>query len=197
MAVDDDGSTSKYDYLLLARHGQDEDLAPVEAVARRLVDTLGDLTAFPPPLKVTVVEHADTEPARRTAEIFAEALGLQAQTGELELGPERFPPVVTDKTATAVTEARAGIDTRIRQHGETMLIVGHEPAIDWLLSDWVDWGNEPLALASGELVCLARAAGSSAPWHLWWVITPDDASAIEPLRQKLASKMTEIGRAHV
>jgi hypothetical protein len=82
---------SDYEYLLVARHGRVDELASVRKVARRLVETLDELEGSPTPATVNAVEHADTEASRRTAEVFAEELGVRAQMGEVALGPDRFP----------------------------------------------------------------------------------------------------------
>jgi phosphohistidine phosphatase SixA len=180
---------SDYEYLFVARHGKVEDLAPVRAVARRLVETLKELEASPTRPSVATVEHADTEASRRTAEVFAEALRVPVQVGEVALSPTRFPVFEPGEAARELVDARRQIDERLKGGAEPFLLVGHQPAIDWLLCEWVDWGNQPVALASAELACLARA-GADKPWHLWWVLTPTEAAAIEPLRQKIVSKMT-------
>lgn len=96
----------------------------------------------------------------------------------------------------------------------TLLLVGHQPAIDWLLDGCLARGTVPPALASAEIACLARKtrnrkpeAGNgernvmskppwrhrSARWHLWWILTPSKAAAIEQLRTKLTSKMVVLG----
>jgi hypothetical protein len=180
----------QFEYLLVVRHGRVDDLAPVEEVARKLVETLDELLASSSRLSVGAVEHACTEASRATADVFAQKLGLRARAGPVALGPEAFPPYAPADAAAAVIEARSTINERIEEEGRPWLMVGHEPAIDWLLHDWVDWGKRPLALAPAELACLSRVRGAGGLWHLWWVLTPSAAAAIEPLREKISSKMT-------
>lgn len=175
-----------YQYLLIARHGRIADLEPVQEVARRLADTLKELSDSHWPVCVTAVEHADTGECRATADVYATALQRSSRAG-INLGPEEFPPYAPEKARDQVERHQKLINERLGNREAAIFIVGHEPAIDWLLCEWVD---RPVALASAEIVCLARAAGSLGKWHLWWVLTPSKAAEIEPLRQKIGSKMT-------
>lgn len=82
------------------------------------------------------------------------------------------------------------IEKRLAETPSTvLLLVGHQPAIDWLLADHRVDGA--VALAAAEVACLAHPANADdAKWHLWWMLTPSESAAIEPLRQKISSKMT-------
>jgi hypothetical protein len=175
---------SEYEFLLVARHGRIDDLGPVRKVASRLRDTLTELQSSPTPLKVTAVEDAGTPETRATADVFAEALGLIARPAKVKLSIDRFPPFHPAEAQENLAQARA--DIPVAGDSAAVLLVGHEPAIDWLLAGWVD---RPVALATGEVACLARRPRDE-KWHLWWVLTPPGAAEIEALRAKISSKMT-------
>jgi phosphohistidine phosphatase SixA len=184
-----------YQYLLVARHARADKLSAAHEVAQRLVDTLEELAPSKWPMQVTDIEHSDTDASRHTAEIFADALGVPARTGDVALGPKQFPPYaparVNDQApGDPVETSWVRIEKRLLKTPSTvLLLVGHQPAIDWLLAD--DRVDGAVALAPGELACLARRTGADgAKWHLWWMVTPSEAAAIESLRQKISSKMT-------
>ena len=83
-----------------------------------------------------------------------------------------------------------------------LLVVGNEPALDWLMDRWT---NKPVALDRAELVCLVRAHGARwwqgrrpngfrmlqlpRQWHMWWALTSGSGESIEALGVKIQSKM--------
>jgi hypothetical protein len=181
--------------LLITRHARPDKTSAADEVAERLVDTQTELARSKWPMQVTDVEHADTHESCATAEIFARALGLRARTGDVALGPKDFPPYAPTHTETqqpdadAVERSWVKIEERLAEAPSAVpLLVGHQPAIDWLLAN--DRVDGAVALAPAEVACLVRPGNGGGKWHLWWMLTPSEAAAIEPLRQKISSKMT-------
>jgi hypothetical protein len=214
-----------YELLLIGRHGQLSDLETVQEVAGSLAQTLRELKDSAWPIAVTVVGHADTPESRATAEVYAEVLKVRHGAGSnIALGLHEFPPYRRRAAAQKVARTQESIDGRLaaerkrprfdRNDAATraILLVGHQPAIDWLLDGCLARGTVLPALASAEVACLARRVrdrdttpttsnGTAKPpwrdraarWHLWWILTPSKAAAIEQLRTKLTSKMVVLG----
>jgi len=101
-----------------------------------------------------------------------------------ELGQRRSRDQTLAREQIAPT--RRHIEERLELERPAILLVGHEPAIGWLL-DGID---QPISLVAGEVVCLAREASTRDEWHVWWMLTPSKAAAIDQLREKIESKMT-------
>ncbi|WP_374969010.1 hypothetical protein [Terrabacter sp. BE26] len=80
-------------------------------------------------------------------------------------------------TATGGMEARSAT-------GDAPLLVGNDPLIGYLASAIV---GQPVPVAHGELVCLARAGKA---WRLLWTISDDGPEEAEAVRAKIKSKMT-------
>jgi hypothetical protein len=211
-----DGDTKRnrggLEFLLVARHADDEHPEEIEKVARRLISTLKDLDLTPWAVRLSVVEHSGRDDAKTTALEITSALAadpdlklanLRCEAAEPKraLGPTLVSSFAVESASEAIKGARDSVDQWFAkdrfdhaQSGEnSILLVGNQPAIDCFLNGWVD---ETFSIAKGELVCLARrrAFGRTAKrWHLWWVITPKSAGAIDALREKIASKITVLG----
>ena len=88
--------------LLVARHARADDPAAAREVAERLVESIEDLAPSRWALRVTDIEHSDTDPSRDTAEIFAEAFAIPARVGDVALSRKLFrpyPPAQVDNQA--------------------------------------------------------------------------------------------------
>jgi hypothetical protein len=187
--------------LLVIRHGKrGQDLADVAAVARRLDETIPDL---PFTIQRWAICHANTAPTATTAVIFKARLPALGEPEEisctkLRLGPPQFPSYSLPDNAieNRVTELWGEVDCLFSpgQEGclpgnplDMLVLVGHQPAIDWFLDGRVD---EDVAVALGEVAALIRRRGTRGRWHLWWVITPESQNALSGLREKIQSKMT-------
>jgi hypothetical protein len=138
---------------------------------------------------VAAVEHAGTEASRLTAEVYARELEISPSASDVPLTPdaECFPPYAPQTAREQIAPTRRHIEERLELERPAILLVGHEPAIGWLLDGWID---QPISLVAGEVVCLAREASTRDEWHVWWMLTPSKAAAIDQLREKIESKMT-------
>jgi hypothetical protein len=189
------------DILLVIRHGErGQELADVAAVAQRLGETIRDL---PFTIQHWAICHPSTAQTAATAEMFKArlaALGEPEKTKctKLRLGPSQFPsdPLPDNTIDKRVTELWNEVDCLFspKQEGclpgnplDMLVLVGHQPAIDWFLDGRVD---EDVAVALGEVAALIRVRGTRGRWHLWWVITPQSQNALPDLREKIQSKMT-------
>ena len=137
---------------------------------------------------MAAVEHAGTEASRLTAEVYARELEISPSASDVPLTPdaECFPPYAPQTAREQIAPTRRHIEERLELERPAILLVGHEPAIGWLL-DGID---QPISLVAGEVVCLAREASTRDEWHVWWMLTPSKAAAIDQLREKIESKMT-------
>jgi phosphohistidine phosphatase SixA len=181
---------STLDCLLVTRHGDPSDLAPLQYVAERLAETAQSAR-----LKIVTIQCSETPAAQLTADMLVRGLDLDA----CSKGPElpMLGPGALDKIQ--VRCMRNEIDNvfeamRADARRTTGLIVGHQPAIDQVLDRWVR--RESVALAAGEVACLVRRpqTGTLRPsrWRLWWILSPSTARSTQDLRAKVQSKMTVV-----
>ena len=187
--------------LLVVRHGPRGNVRDdVIAVAQHLNDTIPDL---PITIRHWAICHAATWETRVTAETFAAhvpKLGAPEEINceNLRLDPDRFLPHRMPKRAVEERMWRE-IDCLFapREKGcpncfqrsrtlDLLVLVGHQPAIDYFLDGRVD---RETAVAPAEAAALIRNRGARGRWHLWWVITPQGRDALPELRQKIQSKM--------
>jgi hypothetical protein len=173
------------DVLLLCRHSKGGEEPPV-AVAERLRETLDHEG-----LGVAAILHARTTLATTHAQWLAPLLGGPAMRPDERLDPGN--------------EASEGLDELTRsilgQDGRAVLVIGHMPQLGWIAARML--GNRPLwrALLDGPAPLLplknaevaaivvepefrGRPAG-----RLDWTVAPDDAKAIDEVREKIKSKM--------
>ena len=215
------------EYLLIARHGRSRDRNDVREVAGALKKTLEELDGGREIQLFSVAYGVSDPQCRLAAAIYSSALNLRLRPCHIALDPDHFSAYRREKAAENIRKTEIGIERRLQKEPQrALLVIGHEPAIDWLLDDWVD--DKPIHLAHAELVCLGRERRQQAEkghdgqraeesqaaenceepqtehergdgcwerrgWRLLWMLTPTAESAIEPLRAKLASKMTVLG----
>jgi hypothetical protein len=179
------------------RHGRPDSAEEIRVVGKRLKATLEDLRETRPAWEVVpgATEYADSPDAQATAFALEQTADLPAPklAGDMrQLGPPRLRAYMSRRDVEQrIDEAKTSIDDELRSlaggGANALVLVGHEPAIDWFLTAHV---RGRLAVASGELVCLVRRRGAKTPWRLWWTITPSASAAIAELRDKIRSKMT-------
>jgi phosphohistidine phosphatase SixA len=174
------------DVLLLCRHTKSEDELPV-AVAERLRETLDH-----DGLDVATILHAPTPLATAHARWLATQLDGPAVRADERLAP------ATDATPGGLDELTRSI---ARGEGRAVLIIGHMPQLGWLAARML--GNRPwwralvdgpaplLPLKNAEVAAIVvepEFRGRPAGW-LNWTIAPDDATAVDEVREKIKSKM--------
>ncbi|WP_028065470.1 hypothetical protein [Solirubrobacter soli] len=175
------------DVLLLCRHIKGEDEMPV-AVAERLRETLDH-----DGLDVALILHARTPPATAHAEWLAAQLGGPAVLADARLDP------ATDATPDGLDELTRSILER--REARPVLVIGHMPQLGWIAArmlanrPWwralVDGPAPLLPLKNAEVAAIVvepEFRGRPTGW-LDWTIAPDDAKAIDEVREKIKSKM--------
>jgi hypothetical protein len=161
-------------------------------------------------LHVTAIRHGPSAIATSHAVWLRRKLALDAPPGlsmtvDQALDPSCFMKWRRTDEVDQVIQGLVKLvdDTSAGSDGldQAVLVVGHMPQLGWLaerlLSNRPLWNRvvdgyvTPLALKNGEVACIAlcgsrrgRAAG-----HLEWTVAPDEAHAIEELRDKIKSKM--------
>ena len=106
---------------------------------------------------VLEVWHSPLVRARETAELFAEGAHLKAPLREVAgLLPEDPP----DPMAAA-----------LGRHGDSVMIVGHEPFLSALAEQLLDLGNGGVEFQKGAVLCLERGPRGT-PWTLAWHVSP-------------------------
>ncbi len=103
-------------------------------------------------VKVEAIYHSTKTRARETAEIFAKALGVEAEERD-NLEP--------------LAEAKIWAE-RIRRESRDVMIVGHLPHLSKLLAELV--GGEVVKFRYSAVVCLEREDDS---FKIVWLVTPD------------------------
>jgi hypothetical protein len=193
--VADVAGSDELEYLIVVRHGRIETFAEVEEVADKLAELVEE-----PEWRIVPwgVEHSNTPEASATAAALATALGLLPVAAPE--GRRLGPPFIGSSTpakriASLLAAARNELDTAFDEPAavagaNTLVVVGNQPALDWLLDQ--PWLRKPITLGSAEAACLVRPRGLRAPWHLWWVLTPGGQGqrALAEMRAKVSSKMT-------
>jgi hypothetical protein len=179
------------------RHGRRSQYPVLRETLDALVATLtelGNQQFEVPPIRA--VWRADTGHAQWTAARLAESLPRLPQAEVwASLGPPEGPYMSIDGAQEALKTAiddffasNAGGQAGCQR--TTLVIIGHEPALGWLLDGRVV-GPVPPPLGRAEIACLYRTT-KKAKWRVWWVLTPSSAAGIEQLREKVNSKMTSV-----
>lgn len=208
------------DLILLCRHMSRKDFAagtmPVtgtqgaggndvpgfQAVAERLTETLlNERTA------VTALLHAKspiaTETATRLAANLTRANDSLIVAHDPRLDEASFSrwqdrkPL--DGFAGYLVDAVERTELSIGKDARALIVVGHEPQMDWLAEHllrrgrwWARVMAAPVALRAGEVAAISIpviGGNQSNRGHLEWTVSADETQAIEELREKIRSKM--------
>lgn len=106
---------------------------------------------------VTELWHSPLVRARETAEHFAEGLHLKARLREVPgLLPEDPP---------------AAMATALARHGESVMIVGHEPHLSTLAGLLLGTTGGGVEFRKGAVACFERVVRGG-PWTLLWLVSP-------------------------
>jgi hypothetical protein len=204
------------DLILLCRHMSRKEFGvadggcvaePIEldAIAEVLAETLSREK-----IALTAVRHAPSSIAEATADRLAAQIRPVIAREEIsihvDLDPAHFSEWrgrhdverLVQELVTVIKETPVPIGWR----GRAILVVGHMPQLGWLAEHllrtrpvWtriIDGGVPPVALELGEVAAIALTAlDQTGPnrGHLEWTVGPDQARAIEDLREKIRSKM--------
>lgn len=148
--------------MVLVRHGKAEDAAPLGDKARALTregrqEFREHAKRLPAKIRLTGVITSPLVRAVQTAEILAEAMGLDEVRVAKQLS--------TDADAESLADLA-------REVGMGWALVGHNPTIAEALALLVGRG-EPPRFRKGATVALVPAAGR-VPWRLLWSAAPGD-----------------------
>jgi phosphohistidine phosphatase len=107
--------------------------------------------------QVEEIWHSPLVRARETAELFAEGLKLQARLREVPgLLPEDPP---------------ASLATALARHGDSVMIVGHEPHLSTLAGLLLGATAGEVEFKKGAVLCIERVLRGG-PWTLLWLVSP-------------------------
>ena len=106
---------------------------------------------------VMEIWHSPLVRARETAELLAEGAHLKAPLREAAgLLPE---------------DAAAPMATALSRHGDSVMIVGHEPFLSALTGKLLGIGCAGIDFQKGAVLCLERGPRGT-PWLLGWYVNP-------------------------
>jgi phosphohistidine phosphatase SixA len=159
-------------YVLLMRHAvpTTEGCADLEAVSRRLSETLRDLKRLPDHyhIKLKVLLHGKSTLASETAEViathFTETEAFSAIEPHEVFDGLHASPYSGDSFADELREAREAIGKHLAKaveaEGNALLVVGHQPLIGILATQGIGdarsgWFQSTVPLAKSEVACFA------------------------------------------
>jgi hypothetical protein len=210
-----DDRSAMPDVLLLCRHMKRADEAAVAAAAQWDADSPDELAAVAERLRgaladdgltVGLVLHARTSIATAHANWLAAQLTIDGR-GPAVRSDKRLDPELAgfwsksrrlDRFIRCVLDQFSG---RRPGTGRAVLVIGHMPQLGWIAARllgnrprWrrlIDGSNPSLPLENAEVAAIVlepdynlRPSG-----RLDWTVAPDEAQAIDELREKIKSKM--------
>jgi len=149
--------------LYLVRHGKAlaEEVDPNRPLSEEGRRDVSRMATFVQPLElpVSTIWHSGKLRAKETAEILSSAL------------PGQAAPVLHD--GLMPNAAVAPIREEIERAKESLMIVGHLPFLDKLVSELVvdDESAGVAVFDDGAIICLNRDEGE--PWRILWSMTPE------------------------
>jgi hypothetical protein len=147
------------------------------------------------PPRIAAVWRACSKDAKWTSDRLVEKVAIDVSTVPVEtkswLGPPHGPYGLPGDSQMIRDEIAVFFHGNGPTGADALVLVGHEPALGWLLDGWTS-SPVPPPLASAEVACLVRQSHTDDAWRLWWVLTPSAESAIPELREKISSKMTAV-----
>lgn len=200
-------------FVLLMRHrsSRPDGQGDVQAVARRLAETLSELQR--PGMeqyRITLsgIWHGDSPIASETTATVRDAIASAYQRdihthaypifNAMHATPFSGPSFKAEKDE-AISAVTTALTDALANDSNAVMVIGHQPLLSVLAGTLVrrsvPWLTNSIPLARGEVACLAGRSNGEAfhAWRLLWTIAPSDEKSTAALRDKITAKMQVAG----